>query len=99
MDNTTLFDSVMLDDADIPMLSADLARISAMIERAARAVEPLIAPTTGRVPKPDEQWQAMSPSTDENPPCNGADVVPVKHEIAENGRPLSGPINVPRVVA
>ncbi len=99
MDNKTLFDSVMLDDADIPMLSADLARISAMIERAARAVEPLTAPATGRAPKPDEQWQAMFPSTDENPPGDGTDVVPVKHEIIPDGLTLSGSVNVPRVVA
>ncbi len=97
MDNKTLFDSVMLDEADVPMLSADLARISAMIDRAARAVDPLIE--AGRAPKPDETWQAMTPSSDDPSPRDGADIVPVTHEIAGDGLTLPGSVNVPRVVA
>lgn len=97
MDNKALFESVMLDDEDSALLTADLSKITAMIDRAAQAIDGIEA---AGAPKPDASWQITVPASDPAVFANGADVVAARHEIACDGLTVSGEtMTVPRVVA
>lgn len=98
MDNEALFESIMLDEADHALLDADLAKIAAMIERAAAAIDGAAA----RPATPDAAWQRIVPEADPAGQPEGAeqaDVVNARHEIAPSGITVpAGVLNVPRVV-
>lgn len=94
MDNKALFESVMLDDADAALLAADLSKIAAMIEHAAHTIDGM-----DNTPKPDAAWQRTVPASDPETDTGDADIVTARHEVKADGRTVSEPITVPRVVA
>jgi len=95
MDEQALFEAMMLDGADRALLESDLAKIAAMIERAAAAIDG----TVSHPAKPDAAWQRIVPESDPAVQPEQADVVPARHEIASGGITVrEGVLTVPRVV-
>jgi len=95
MDEQALFEAMMLDGADRALLESDLAKIAAMIERAAAAIDG----ADGHPAKPDAAWQRIVPESDPAAQPERTDVVTVRHEITSGGITVrDGVLTVPRVV-
>lgn len=95
MDEKALYEAIMLDEADRSLLDADLAKIAAMIGRAASAIDG----AGGQPAKPDAAWQRIVPESDTAAQPEKADAVTARHEIRQSGITVrEGVLTVPRVV-
>ncbi len=95
MDEKALLEAMMLDEADLAMLAPDLAKIAAMIERAAGATAALNTSPAA----PDAAWLRIVPEADPAAQPENTDVVRARHEITSSGITVpEGKLTVPRVV-
>lgn len=95
MDEKALLEAMMLDEADLALLAPDLAKIAAMVRRAAEATADLSTDPA----KPDAAWLRMVPENDPAGPAESGDTVCVRHEIAVSGAAVPAErMTVPRVV-
>lgn len=95
MDEKALLEAMMLDASDLAMLAPDLAKIAAMIGRAAEATA-----DSGKTPvQPDAGWLRIVPENDPSEQPQGTDAVRARHEIAVSGITVPAEkLTVPRVV-